>query len=70
MAANSTFSKFDNQKAAESSSEEVEAEMIAQKVLHLPLPAHFNHLMKLFEQFEMSFSLLRHRHDEWTITFD
>jgi len=40
------------------------------KILHLPLPAHFNHLMKLFEQFEINFRLLRQRHDLWTTSLE
>lgn len=66
VAANSTFSKFDQ--AAETSEEDEQVE--SKKILNLPLPQHLNHLMRLFEQFEINFRLLRARHDEWTISFD
>ena len=41
-----------------------------ENVLKLPLPAHLNHLMKLFEQFETNFKLHRSRHDMWTASLE
>lgn len=39
-------------------------------ILKLPLPAHLNHLMALFEQFEMNIRMLKQRQDTWTISLD
>ena len=38
--------------------------------LNLPLPAHLNHMMKLFEQFDVNFRLSRQRHESWSITLE
>ena len=40
------------------------------KILNLPLPAHLNHLMKLFEQFELNLRLYRSRHEIWTTSLE
>ena len=40
------------------------------KILNLPLPNHLNHLMKLFEQFELNLRLYRQRHDIWTTSLE
>ena len=45
-------------------------EEMHEKILDLKLPEHMNHLMKLFEQFEMNFRLFRNRHDEWTTSLE
>lgn len=44
--------------------------VVTENILNLPLPAHLNHLMMLFEQFEMNMRLLKQRHDTWTISLD
>lgn len=43
---------------------------MSNKILNLKLPEHMNHLMRLFEQFEMNFRLFRNRHDEWTTSLE
>jgi len=43
---------------------------IKDQILNLPLPNHLNHLMRLFEQFEMNLRLHKQRHDIWTCSFD
>jgi hypothetical protein len=39
-------------------------------ILNLPLPNHLNHLMRLFEQFELNLRLHKQRHDIWTCSID
>ena len=39
-------------------------------MINLPLPEHLNHLMRLFEQFEVNFQIYRTRHDVWTTSME
>ena len=38
--------------------------------MNLKLPEHFNHLLKLFQQFETNLRLHRNRHDVWTASLE
>lgn len=73
MTVQSAYDKAAEQVESPSEQSDVDmadASQMCDKIVNLPLPSSLNHLMKLFEQFELNYRLLRGRHEMWTTSLE